>query len=318
MKILVTGGAGFIGSNVVDAYIRDGHDVVVIDNLYTGRPENLNPDAKFYLTDIRSMEIEKIFDIERPDVVNHHAAQMSVPESVDDPFFDADVNIMGILNLLENSVRYGTRKFIFISTGGAVYGETENLPITESETPRPLSPYAITKFASENYLRYYKNLYGLDYTVLRYANIYGPRQVPHGEAGVVSIFITKLSRGEVPTIYHYPEEPEGMTRDYCYVGDVVRANILALNKGSEEVINIGTGRETSTGELYRMILKAMRKYGLSSDSTFEKPHKGEARPGDLRRCALDARKAEEVLGWTPEYSLERGIEETVKIEFAER
>ncbi len=317
MKILVTGGAGFIGSNVVDGYIREGHEVIVVDNLYTGRTENINPAAKFYLLDIRSEELSKVFELERPDIVNHHAAQMSVPASVEDPQFDADVNVMGLLNLLENSIRFGVRKFIFISTGGAVYGEKEDLPASEEASPDPMSPYAITKLTSEVYLKFYHAQHGLDFTVLRYANIYGPRQVPHGEAGVVAIFMEKLRKGDVPTIYHYPDAPDGMTRDYCYVGDVVRANIEALTKGGGEVINIGTTRETSTGALYREILAIMRKYGYAEDERFDHPLKGPARPGDLRRSALDCRKAETVLGWSPEFDIRRGLEETVRYELEE-
>ncbi len=318
MKILVTGGAGFIGSNVVDGYIREGHDVVVVDNLYTGRWENLNPGARFYLMDVRAEELKKLFEKERPEVVNHHAAQMSVPASVEDPQFDADVNVMGLLNLLENSAVFGVRKFIFISTGGAVYGEKQDLPTGEDAAPEPLSPYAITKFVSEKYLGFYQREHGLDYTVLRYANIYGPRQVPHGEAGVVAIFMRSLLKGEVPTIYRYPDQPDGMTRDYCFVGDVVRANILALERGSGEVINIGTSRETATGNLYREILSAVRKHGYARDACFDTPGTGDARPGDLRRSALKVDKADRVLGWRPEYDLSKGIAETVQNELAGR
>ncbi len=312
MRILVTGGAGFIGSHVVDRYIEAGFDVIVVDNLFTGKLENLNPRARFYLLDIRSKELEKVFEIERPDIVNHHAAQISVPLSVKDPEFDARVNVLGIVNLLENSVKYGVKKFIFISTGGAVYGETKNIPTTEKELPKPFSPYAITKYTSEQYLRFYKYQHGLDYTVLRYANIYGPRQIPHGEAGVVTIFIDKLIKGEVPTIYHYSEEPDGMTRDYCYVKDVVMANILALERGSDEVINIGTSVETTTGQLYREILTLIRGYGYAKDSKFDIPQKGPARPGDLHRSALSYEKAKDVLGWKPKTELKIGLEETIK------
>lgn len=311
MKILVTGGAGFIGSNVVDGYVREGHEVVVVDNLYTGRMENLNPQARFYLLDVRSAEMSKVFEIERPDIVNHHAAQMSVPASVEDPAFDADVNIMGLINLLQNSVRYKARKFIFISSGGAIYGEKENIPISETDQPLPLSPYAITKLTSENYLGFYKHQHNLDYTVLRYANVYGPRQVPHAEAGVVSIFMNKLRNGELPMIYHYPDEPDGMTRDYCYVGDIVRANMLALKKGSGDAVNIGTSKETTTGELYRTILEIMRRHGYASDAMFDTPQKGAARSGDLRRSALKIERAKAILGWQPEYDLNRGLEETI-------
>ncbi len=311
MKILVTGGAGFIGSHVVDGYIAEGHEVVVVDNLYTGRLENLNPGAVFYLMDVRSEDMQKVFEIERPEIVNHHASQISVPESVANPRLDADINIMGLLNLLENCVRFSVKRFIFSSTGGAVYGETEVIPTPEETPPQPLSPYAITKLCSENYIRFYGYQYGLNYCILRYANIYGPRQIPHTEAGVVSIFINALKRNEIPTVYHYPEEPDGMTRDYCYVKDVVRANILALNRGDSEVINIGTSVETTTGELYRTILGIIREYGFAKEERFLSPGKGPARPGDLRRSALANKKAREVLGWSPGYDLYTGLKETI-------
>jgi UDP-glucose 4-epimerase len=195
MKILVTGGAGFIGSNVVDGYIGAGHEVLILDNLYTGKRVNVNPQARFYEMDIRSREAAKVVLDEQPDVLNHHAAQMSVPASVSDPGFDADVNIRGFLNLLEAAVKSGVKKVIFISSGGAVYGEAEEYPTSEAYLPKPLSPYAITKYSSEHYLTYYRHQYGLDYTTLRYANVYGPRQIPHGEAGVVAIFMNNLIEG---------------------------------------------------------------------------------------------------------------------------
>ena len=312
MKILVTGGAGFIGSHVVDAYIEAGHDVVVVDNLLTGNLKNLNPRAGFYLLDIRAKELEKVFEIERPDVVNHHAAQISVPLSVQEPAFDADINILGLINLLENSVRYKVKKFIFASTGGAIYGVTDNLPTPETEPPRPLSPYAISKLASEHYIMFYHHQYGLDYTILRYANVYGPRQIPHGEAGVVSIFITSILKDRVPTIYHYPDAPEGMTRDYCHVYDVARANLLALERASGMTLNIGTGIETTTEALYRGVLGALRGEGVPVDGRFESPEKGPARPGDLPRSALLPDLAREHLGWEPEVGLEEGLRVTAR------
>ncbi len=310
MKILITGGAGFIGSHVVDSYITKGYDVAVVDNLLTGKRQNLNPSARFYLMDIRSELLKEVFELERPDIVNHHAAQPSVPASVENPLFDADVNIIGLLNLLECSVKYGTKKIIFISSGGAIYGEAR-VPTSEEYTPHPCSPYAISKFVSEQYLNFYRDQYGFDFAVLRYSNIYGPRQVPHGEAGVVAIFMEQLLKGAVPTIYHYEEEPEGMMRDYCYVEDVVRANLVALERGSGEVFNIGTGVGTVTADLYHTILTLMRDYGYAKESFYDKPHKGHARPGDIRKSFLDIKKATNSFSWSPEYDLKSGLAKTL-------
>lgn len=311
MKILLTGGAGFIGSHVVDSYIAEGHEVVVVDNLFTGKRQNINPLARFYLMDIRSELMSDIFEFERPEIVNLHAAQPSVPASVENPLFDANVNILGLLNLLEYSVKYDTKKIIFISSGGAIYGEAETVPMPEEHPTQPASPYAISKLVSEYYLNHYRNYYGLDFTILRYANIYGPRQVPHGEAGVVAIFMDKLLRGEVPTIFHYKGEPEGMIRDYCYVEDVARANLLALDRGSGETYNMGTGIGTATTDLYHNILSLMRDHGYAKKSIYDKPHKGQARPGDIRRSCLDIRKAEKQFGWSPEYDLKAGLKKTM-------
>jgi len=311
MKILVTGGAGFIGSNVVDAYIDAGHDVVVVDNLYYGKMENLNPRARFYLMDVRSAEISRLFEIEKPDVVNHHAAQLLVSASVEDPLFDADVNVKGFINVLEAARANGTKKVIFISSGGAIYGEAEEYPTTERCRPVPLSPYAITKLVSENYLAFYNHQYGLDYTVLRYANIFGPRQIPHGEGGVVAIFMDRLLGGKKCTLFHFDEEPRGMTRDYCYVGDVARANLLALDRGSKDAFNIGTGEVTHTEDLFRSIHSIMNeKTDLAPGlDVFER---AKARAGDLKRSCLDASKAKEVLGWAPEFDLVGGLERTIQ------
>jgi UDP-glucose 4-epimerase len=312
MKILVTGGAGFIGSNVVDGYIAGGHDVVVVDNLYTGKRENVHPNAKFYDLDIRDKALREVFEAEKPEVVNHHAAQMSVPASVEDPLFDADVNVIGLLNILEGSVKHGARKVIFSSSGGAIYGETDMLPTAEDHPLRPHSPYAITKLISEHYLEFYRQHYRLDYTVLRYANVYGPRQIPHGEAGVVAIFMENIMREEVPVIYHHEDEPEGMTRDYCYVGDVFRANELALDRGAADIFNIGTGVETSTSMLYGAILSLMREEGYAADAQYDSPRSGPARPGDLRRSCLSPEKALKLLGWRPEDDLVSGLRKTLR------
>ncbi|MCC6501672.1 MAG: NAD-dependent epimerase/dehydratase family protein [Deltaproteobacteria bacterium] len=310
MKILVTGGAGFIGSNVVDAYIQAGHEVVIVDNLFTGKMENLNPKAKFYLMDVRSEEIRKIFEIEKPDIVNHHAAQMSVPASVEDPGFDADVNVKGFINVLEAARRNNTKKVIFISSGGAVYGNATEYPTTEAYQPEPASPYAITKFVSEKYLAFYKHQYGLDYTVLRYANIFGPRQIPHGEAGVVALFMDRLISGKGCTVYRYPEEARGMTRDYCFVGDVARANVLAVEKGSGGAFNIGTEVATHTLDLYKAIHEAVASR-VDMLKGLENPEIGDARPGDLKRSCLNYAKAKKELGWEPKAGLKEGLAKTL-------
>jgi UDP-glucose 4-epimerase len=312
MKILVTGGAGFIGSNVADAYIAAGHEVVIIDNLFTGKWENINPKAKFYLMDVRAAEVQKVFEREQFDIVNHHAAQMSVPASVEDPDFDADVNVRGFINLLEAARKTSVRKIIFISSGGAIYGEADEFPTSEAARPVPLSPYAITKAVSEQYLAFYKHQYGLNYTVLRYANVYGPRQIPHGEAGVVSLFTDRLLSGKPCTVYHYPDEPRGMTRDYCFVGDVVQANLLALSSGENEPFNIGSGTATHTEELFNLIFDAVKDARPNISLKLKIPGKGPARPGDLRQSCLVIDKAKKVLGFTPKSSLKEGLEKTLE------
>jgi len=312
MKILVTGGAGFIGSNVVDGYIRAGHDVVVVDNLFTGKKSNLNPKAAFYETDIRSPEIGEIFEREKPEILNHHAAQISVPASVSDPQFDLDVNLRGLLNLLANAVAQKTKKVILISSGGAIYGEAGEYPTPERYTPKPLSPYAISKFCSELYLRYYKHQHGLEYTILRYANIYGPRQIPQGEAGVVSIFMTNLLEGKPSILNHFPDEPKGMIRDYCFVGDVVKANLQALKRGGGEFFNIGTGKETKTLDLYNVIYEAVKESSPGLPQSLSAISAQAARPGDIRRSCLVVGKAKEGLGWSAETSLGQGIRITLE------
>lgn len=307
MKILVTGGAGFIGSHVVDGYIKAGHDVVVVDNLFTGKRENINPEAKFYEIDIRSKDLEKIFEREKPLIVNHHAAQISVPVSVENPIFDAEVNIIGLINILQCCVKYGGKKIIFASSGGAIYGEAQEYPTSEKYLPLPLSPYAITKLTSEYYLEFYRHQYGLNYTILRYANIYGPRQIPKGEAGVVAIFIENLLSGRPSVIYHFPDEPDGMARDYCYVEDVVKANILVLKNGSNEIFNIGFGKPTRTRELYKRLYDLVN----NSNPSLRSPVPAPPRPGDIKRSCLNIDKAKRMLGWTPDVSLEEGLKKTV-------
>lgn len=303
MKILITGAAGFIASHVADAYINLGHEVVIVDNLSSGYMLNINSKAKFYQLDVCSPDIEKVFASEKPDIVNHHAAQISVPTSVKEPLFDAKINVIGFINVLDNCVKQNVKKVIFSSSGGAIYGEAEEYPSTENCPVKPLSPYAINKKVSEDYLYYFKHQFGLDYIVLRYANVYGPRQVSNGEAGVVSIFIEKLLANQQPFLYAYPEEPDGMIRDYVYVRDVVAANVKVLDTGSGEAFNIGTGTETTTGALYSEIARQMHS-GI-------KPMKGPARAGDLHRSLLNCEKANRILQWEPQYTLVQGIAETI-------
>ncbi len=312
MKIMITGGAGFIGSNVVDGYIEKGHTVVVVDNLFTGKKENLNLAATFYEVDIRSPEIAKIIEKERPEVINHHAAQISVPASLEDPCFDADVNVKGLLNILEASRKNGVRKFVFISSGGAIYGEADQYPTTENYSPKPLSPYAITKLVSEYYLSYYHHQWDLAYTILRYANIYGPRQIPHGEAGVVAIFMTHLMNNQSCILYHFPNEPSGMIRDYCFVGDVVKANLLALDQGENDIFNIGTEEGTNTLDLFRIIFEEVKRVKTDLDNRLQEPNRELARPGDITKSCLVAEKASSGLGWRPETSLTEGIRATLE------
>lgn len=302
MKALVTGGAGFIGSHIVDRLINENFEVVVIDNLSSGIKEQINKSAKFYEIDIRDKNLEKIFSKEKPDYVFHLAAQMSVPYSVEDPFNDLDINGNGILNLLEISRKHNIKKIIFSSTGGAIYGNAP-VPTSEEVQPQPLAPYGITKLLSENYLHFYKENYGLDYTVLRYANVYGPRQLNAHESGVITIFIRKILANEAVKIYAYTDEPDGMIRDYVYVADVVNANILALNSESS-IYNIGTNISTKTKELYDIITKISN---IKVDLSIHPP-----REGDIKANTLDNGKASTKLNWQPCFSLEEGMKQTVE------
>jgi UDP-glucose 4-epimerase len=303
MKALITGGAGFIGSHVADAYLRAGHRVVVVDNLSTGSRDKVPDGASFYLLDIGSAEIQRLFELEKPDIVNHHAAQISVTVSARDPQADARTNAVGFLNLLETCARRKIRKLLYSSTGGAIYGETEVLPTPEEHPDQPVSPYGIHKLLGEQYLRFYSLQHGLDYTVLRYANVYGPRQNPLGEAGVISIFVNQLLKGEQPTLFAYPEEPDGMLRDYVYVEDVAQANLRALETGSGECLNIGTGVSTSTGALYRELAALF--------PGAPEIRRAPARPGDLRRSCLAIARAKRVLDWGPSVDLHEGLSRTV-------
>src|SRR5271157_4499371 len=303
MKILVTGGAGFIGSHVVEAYLAAGHEVAVVDDLSTGSKENLPREVPFYLMNIGSPELRKVFEIEKPRVVNHHAAQISVTISAREPVRDATVNGLGLLNVLECSVAAKVKKFIFISSGGAVYGEAGDARLTEDHPPAPVSPYAIHKLLGELYLRFYGAQHALEWTALRYSNVFGPRQNPLGEAGVVAIFVSKVRAGEIPVVNAFPEEPEGMARDYVYVEDVARANLLALEKGSGEAVNIATARDVRTRELLAAICRIMGKE--------LKYTRGGPRPGDIRHSCLDNSKAARVLGWRPGFSLDEGLGRTI-------
>jgi UDP-glucose 4-epimerase len=302
MKVLITGGAGFIGSHVADVFLAAGHQVVVVDDLSSGSLANVPKKASFYLMDIASPQLQKIFQIEKPDIVDHHAAQISVPVSVRDPVLDARINALGLLNVLECCRISEVKKLIFISSGGAIYGEAEIDRIPEEHVPNPVSPYAIHKLLGEQYIRFYAAQHGLRHTTLRYANVYGPRQNPQGEAGVVSIFITKLLRGEIPVVNAYPEEPDGMSRDYVYVEDAAHANLHALERAAGEAVNIGTSRAVRTRELLAAICRIMGK-----DLKYTRAG---ARPGDLRKSCLDNRKAATVLGWKPTHTLDEGLMKT--------
>jgi UDP-glucose 4-epimerase len=300
MNILVTGGAGFIGSNVVDALVREGHEVAVLDNLSTGKEENINPEVKFYDIDLLDMEsLELAFREFKPDVVNHHAAQIDVRKSVEDPAFDAETNIIGSINLFELSINYGVRRIIFSSTGGALYGEPSKLPASEEMPIEPLSPYGVAKYCAENYLNYFKRIFGIERVILRYANVYGPRQDSLGEAGVVAIFTGEILKGEKPVIFG-----DGIqTRDYVFVEDVVQANILALS-GKEGIYNIGTGKETSVNELIEIFSNVLGKE--------IKPEYVPPRKGEVYRISLEGEKAKRELGFVPKYSLEEGIKKTIE------
>ncbi|MBI5407724.1 MAG: NAD-dependent epimerase/dehydratase family protein [Nitrospirae bacterium] len=299
MKILVTGGAGFIGSHIVDRLISEGHEVSVIDNLSTGRIENLNRKAEFYKMDIVSPRIEKVFKKERPELICHLAAQMDVRKSVADPAYDAQTNIIGMLNLLENGMRYGTRRVIFASTGGAVYGEGGPIPTPETCPPGPVSPYGISKLTGEHYLFFYKVTYGLSYVALRYANVYGPRQDPFGEAGVVAIFAQKLLKNEQPVI-----NGNGMqTRDYVYVDDVVDAVSSAVYSDISDILNVGTGIETSVNQLFRLLVEIT---GSSAREVY-----GPAMKGEQARSCLSYDKIKKALEWEPKIPLQEGLRRTV-------
>jgi UDP-glucose 4-epimerase len=300
MKIMVTGGAGFIGSHVVDTFVNNGHEVIIVDNLSTGRRSNLNPAATFYEVDIRSPEMAEIFEKERPQVVDHHAAQMDVRRSVEDPLFDAEVNVMGSIKLIELAREYEVERFIYISTGGAVYGEPVYLPCDEDHPINPICPYGASKHTVEHYLFMYQELYDLEYVVLRYPNVYGPRQDPHGEAGVVAIFSGQMLKN-APVVINGDGEQE---RDFVYVQDCAQGNLLALTtENTNTIFNLGFGVGTTINEVYEN-LRDITDYQLTAEH-------GPSKAGETRRIFLEAKKAGKYLDWKPTIGLNAGLRETV-------
>lgn len=299
MKVLVTGGAGFIGSHVVDRLVEEGHEVVVVDNLSTGKRRNVNRAARLYKVDIQSWRLERIFRNERPNVVIHLAAQVSVRKSVEDPVFDAQVNILGTMNVVHQAVLHGARKVVFSSSGGAIYGEQEIYPAPESHPTNPLSPYGISKLCGEHYVSYFQRTSGIQTVCLRYANVYGPRQDPEGEAGVVAIFIQKVLNNEQPIINGNGRQ----TRDFVFVDDVVEANLAVMGQQTKGVYNVGTGVETSINELFRMVADLT---GASAKEVH-----GPAKKGEQMRSLVDSAKIRQELGWEVKVDLAEGLKRTV-------
>lgn len=300
MKILVTGGAGFIASHIVDAYISAGHDVVIIDDMSKGQQRNINPKAKFVKMGVQDKSLIELFEEERFDVINHHAAQMDVRISVENPVFDADVNIIGGINLFESAKRTDVKKIIFASSGGTVYGEQDYFPADEKHPTGPISPYGISKLTSEHYLNYYSLIHGVKFVAFRYANIYGPRQNPYGEAGVVAIFAKKMLMNEEPIINGNGEK----TRDYVFVGDVVKANLLALENDFEGIYNIGTAQETDVNYLFRKI----NEYVGNNTPEVHGPDK----KGEQIRSVLSYDKIREDHKWIPSVNIDQGLMQTVE------
>jgi UDP-glucose 4-epimerase len=298
MRTLVTGGAGFIGSHIVDLLVAEGHEAAVIDNLVSGKLCNLHPEARFYEVDVVAPGLQQLFETVRPEVVFHQAAQPSVKASTDNPCYDAQVNVLGLLNVLEACAATGVRKVVFASSG-ATYGNPDYLPMDEAHPQRPESPYGITKAMAEHYLKYYALDRGIGYTALRYGNVYGPRQDPHGEAGVVAIFTRQLLTGRVPVIHWDGEQ----VRDYVYVGDVARANLLAATAGNNGCYGIGTGVGTSVNMIYQALCDVI---GVDVE-----PQRAPRRPGDLRAAYFDTTRARRELRWEPAVALRQGMEDTV-------
>jgi len=300
VKILVTGGAGFIASHVVDKYLEANHQVEVIDDMSRGRKENMRDDVVYHTIDIRSESIAEVFESGKFEVVNHHAAQMDVRRSTQDPLFDAGVNILGTLNLLQNCLKNDVEQFIFASTGGAIYGEQVEYPASEEHPAHPVSPYGVAKLSVENYLHYYHVEYALDYSILRYANVYGPRQNPYGEAGVIAIFAAKLLSGEEIIINGDGKQ----TRDYVYVDDIARLNTLVLGEKGTRILNAGRGSEDDVNRLYS-ILKELTGYS-------GEVHHGPPVAGEQRRSSISSSKAKELFGWEGSVDLDEGLARTVK------
>jgi UDP-glucose 4-epimerase len=299
MKVLVTGGAGFIGSHLVDRLVLEGHEAIVVDNLATGKRRNINRAARFYKMDIQSWRLERVFRNERPNVVLHLAAQMDVRKSVEDPMFDAQVNVLGTLNVLQHAVKHGVRKVVFSSSGGAIYGEQETYPAPETHVTRPLSPYGLSKLCGEQYLSYFQRVSGLQAVSLRYANVYGPRQDPEGEAGVVAIFIQKMLNNEQAVINGNGRQ----TRDFVFVDDVVEANLAMMGQETQGTYNVGTGVETSINDLFRILVQ-------HTGSNCKEVH-GPSKKGEQARSVIDNTKLRHEVSWEPKADLSEGLKKTV-------
>lgn len=298
MAILVTGGAGFIGSNIVDGLIDKSYEVIVLDNLSTGKKENLNNHVTFYEMDIRDNNLEKVFEENKINFVIHQAAQIDVQHSIEDPRYDAQNNILGTINLLEMVRKYGVEKIIYASSA-AVYGNPDYLPLDEKHSIKPMSPYGISKHTPEHYLDIYNKVYGLKYTILRYSNAYGPRQDAKGEGGVISIFVDRMLKRKSPIIYGDGEQ----TRDFIYVGDLVAANIASLENGNNEIFNISSNNKISINNIYKIINKI-----LDTDLS---PKYKEKRSGDIKHSILNNNKAKKILNWSPKFSLREGLAKTI-------